>query len=130
MPQEVLLKIPVTFLLKKVDATVHKIDIEFSSTNVNCGEMHLKKLKAQMSNVTNRRGAVWRSHAHAPFGEKGVMDLQFDMTMNKAGSFEANMLPVTMASRNVNMQNRFIIAVIRLRVLSPHGGQARSRVRQ
>jgi len=111
MPQEVLLKIPVTFLLKKVDATVHKIDIEFSSTNVNCGEMHLKKLKAQMSNVTNRRGAVWRSHAHAPFGEKGIMDLQFDMTMNKAGSFEAKLNGHDIETHDVNSFLRPLIGM-------------------
>ena len=45
MPQNILTSIPVVFNIKHVDAGIRKIDIEFASTNVNCGRLALRDIR-------------------------------------------------------------------------------------
>lgn len=111
MPQDVLRTLPFTLNIKKVNALVRKIDIEFSSTEVNRGEMHLSNLRANMSNVTNRHGATWSNRAHAPFGEKGVMNMQFDMLMDKSGSFDIKLTGENIETHDINSFLRPLIGM-------------------
>lgn len=87
-PQEFLRSLPVQFEIKHAEAKVREIDIDYASTNVNCGKMMLKNLRATMAHVTNRPGAVWYSKAHAPMGKEGVFDAQFNMHLDKASTFD------------------------------------------
>ncbi len=86
MPQEILMAIPATFLLKHVDARINKIDIEFASTEINCGELHIGNIQAAVDNITNKRGAILRAQGGCPI-QKGKAKAGFTMTMNKAGDF-------------------------------------------
>ena len=87
-PQDFLRKLPVHFKIKHIDALARKIDVDFASTDINRGEMHLKNARAQLANVTNRSGATWKNHAKAPFGEQGTVDAQYDIHFDKAASFD------------------------------------------
>lgn len=87
-PQEVFRKLPVRFDIEHIEATVRKMDLEFSSTNVNCGQMHLKNIHATVNHMTNRPGAVCAFQAHAPFGEAGIVDAQLKLHMDKVSTFD------------------------------------------
>ena len=87
MPQEVMRRIPADFLLRHLDALVRKMDVEYSSTDINCGEIHLKNLRMNATGITNRQGAVARFSTHAPFGEQGIMEAQLDLQMDEDDSF-------------------------------------------
>lgn len=90
-PQQFLRKLPVVFDVKSVKAKVDKLDIELYLQRENCGEMHLQDLTANLKNVTNRKGATWSNSAHAPVGDKGVMDASFDMHMDKNSTFDVHL---------------------------------------
>ena len=90
-PQQFLTKLPVVFDVKAVKAKVEKLDIEMYLQRENCGEMHLKDMTATLKNVTNRKGATWSNKAHAPVGEKGEMDVVFDMHMDKNSTFNVQL---------------------------------------
>lgn len=104
MPQEILMAIPVTFLLKHVDASIDKIDIEFASTDINCGELHIGDINAAVDNITNKRGATLKAHGGCPIQE-GKAQVGFGMTMNKAGDFE---LKLHAEKINADFLNPFI----------------------
>lgn len=104
MPQEILMAIPATFLLKHVDAHINKIDIEFASTNVNCGELHLKGIQAAVDNVTNKRGAIMTAGGTCPI-QKGQAKASFSMTMNKACDFGMKLHATNI---NANYLNTFL----------------------
>lgn len=101
-PQEFLRKLPVVFSLKKVEAKVHQIDIEFSSTDINCGQMHMKNMQAKMLNVTNKRGAKWSNSVKGHFGTKGQLDAQFNMVMDKASTFEVKINGQDIETHDIN----------------------------
>lgn len=86
-PHDFLRHVPVSFGIKHVEALARKVDVELLTTDINRGEMHLKNMRAQMTNVTNRAGAVWTSHATGPFGDKGKVDATFVMHLNRAAAF-------------------------------------------
>ena len=104
MPQEILMAIPATFLLKHVDAKINKIDIEFASTNINCGKLHISDINAAVDNITNKRGATLKAHGGCPIQE-GKAKAGFSMTMNKACDFTLNLHAEKM---NANFLNPFI----------------------
>ena len=110
-PQEFMMKIPVEFTVRHADAYVRAIDIYFFSTLVNCGEMHLKKAHGQMSNITNRPGAVWKNRMSAPFGEQGQMTAQFNMHMNRASEFEAKMDGKHIETHDINSFVRPLVGI-------------------
>jgi hypothetical protein len=101
-PQEFLRHLPLIFQVKQISALVNKIDIEFFSTDINCGQMHLKKIRANLSNVTNRPGAVWHNHVKAPFGDNGNIEASFDIHMDKASSFDVSLKGKDIETHDVN----------------------------
>lgn len=101
-PQDFLKALPVRFMVKQVSAVAHKVDVYFSSTKVNCGELHVKNVRTQLSNVTNRPGAVWYSVAKAPFGEKGQVEARYNMHMDKASSFEVQINGSNIETHDIN----------------------------
>ena len=86
MPQEVLMAIPMVFKINHVDAGIDKIDIEFASTNINCGELHLGGIKAQVNNVSNARNSTMTVSGGCPVGD-GKAKVNMTMTMNKDCDF-------------------------------------------
>ena len=80
------MSIPAHFMINHVDAHINAIDIEYASTNVNCGELHLKGIQAAVDNVTNKRGAIMTAGGTCPI-QKGQAKASFSMTMNKACDF-------------------------------------------
>lgn len=90
-PQEYLKQIPVTFAVRNAVASISKMDIEFANTNVNCGQLHLKNLQANLASITNRRGAVWNCRMKAPFGENGHIEAAYRMHLNKNSEFDVNL---------------------------------------
>lgn len=101
-PQEFLRTLPVIFTVKQVKALAHKVDVEFSSTDINCGELHLKNIRAQLKNITNRPGAIWYNTAKAPFGEKGQVEAQYNIHMNKAADFDIKIKGTNIETHDVN----------------------------
>ena len=100
-PQDYLRKMPITFCVNKVEALVHKIDVEFASTNVNCGQMHIQNMRTDLSNVTNKRGATWNCRAKAPFGE-GRIDASFKMNLNKEATFDIKLKAQNIETHDIN----------------------------
>ena len=90
-PHDFLRHVPVAFGVKHVSALARKVDVELATTDINRGEMHLKNIRANMTNVTNRSGAVWKSRATGPFGDNGKMDATFTMRLDKDASFEVSL---------------------------------------
>ena len=84
MPQNILTSIPVVFNIKHVDAGIRKIDIEFASTNVNCGRLALRDIRTVVDNVTNKRGATMYVNGHCPISKNGHAVAKMSMSMNKA----------------------------------------------
>ena len=108
-PQDVLLGLPVRFRVNQVEALARKIDVELSTTEVNCGQLHLSNIQATLSNVTNRPGATWMSQAKAPFGKQGEVIASLAMHMDKKATFE-----VALDARDVQTEdlNGFIRPLI------------------
>lgn len=104
MPQEILMAIPVTFRLDHVNASINKINIEFASTDINHGELHIGNINAAVDNVTNKRGATLKAHGGCPI-QQGKAQVGFGMTMNKACDFE---LKLHATNINANYLNTFI----------------------
>ena len=86
MPQEILMAMPVTFRLGHVDAHIKKIDIEFASTNINCGELHLNNIKTAVDNISNKKNSTMRVSGSCPI-EKGEALAEMSMTMNQTCDF-------------------------------------------
>ena len=87
-PQDVLRKMPIDFFVKHVSASVQSADIEFNSTDINQGKLHVNNLRTSITNVTNHTGATWYCSAHAPFGKQGVIDARYNMHLDKAATFD------------------------------------------
>ena len=109
MPQDVLRKLPFRFNIKQINALLRKVDVELTLAENNCGQLHVGDIRAQMANVTNHPGAIWYNKVHAPFGDGGIADMQFNMYMDKAASFD-----FTLCANNVeaNTLNPFIRPII------------------
>lgn len=90
-PQDFLRQVPMPFTVKKVEATVRKIDIEMYLQKENPGTLSLKDIKASLANISNRKDAVWLCQAHAPVGEKGIVDAEFKMHMDKDSHFDLSL---------------------------------------
>lgn len=90
MPQKILMAIPLTFRIDHVNAAIKQIDIELSSTNINCGELHLKGIKATVDNISNKRNNTMKVKGSCPV-EQGKADAEMTMTMNNACDFSLNL---------------------------------------
>jgi len=104
MPQTILMAIPARFLVRHVDARINAIDIQYASTNVNCGELHLKGIQAAVDNVTNKPGATMKAGGSCPIKE-GKAEASFSMTMNKACDFG---MKLHVTDVNANYLNTFL----------------------
>jgi len=89
-PQEILLKLPITFTVKHIDSQIKRIDIAFASTDKNIGKLQLGDIKARVDNVSNRRGTKMVVNGGCPI-EKGDAKAYMSMTMNKTSDFELKM---------------------------------------
>ena len=88
IPQDVLMKIPAKFAVKNVKAYVDEMFIEVTMNGEQYGQLTLNKIDAQLSNVTNRRNALWTNAISAPIGKNGRVRATFAMYMNKEGTFD------------------------------------------
>lgn len=104
MPQTILMAIPARFMIHHVDAHINAIDIQYASTNVNCGELHLKGIQAAVDNVTNKPGATMTAGGTCPIQE-GKAEASFSMTMNKACDFGMKLHATDI---NANYLNTFL----------------------
>ena len=84
MPQNILTSLPAVFCIKHVDAGIRKIDIEFASTNVNCGRLKLRDIHTLVDNVTNKRGATMYVNGHCPISKNGHAIAKMNMSMDKS----------------------------------------------
>ena len=90
-PQEFLRHLPVLFRIKQIEALARKIDVELFTTDVNCGKLQCRNIRAGMTNVSNHPGTIWRNHAKAPFGKNGHIDAAYDIHMDKISSFSLSL---------------------------------------
>lgn len=104
MPQEVLLQMPTKFAVKHIDARIQKIDIEYASTNVNCGEMHMKDIRAEVENVSNKRGGTIFVHGGCPVNE-GKAKAEMRLTLNKNCDWSGK---IHVTEINTNYLNSFL----------------------
>lgn len=110
-PQDFLRKLPVSFCVNRIKATVRKADIELATTETNCGELHAHNIHADLANITNRRGATWYNHAKAPFGEKGQVEASYTIHMDKKASFEIQMNVQDVETEDLNGFIRPLIGI-------------------
>ena len=101
-PQDFLKALPLRFMVKQASAAAHKVDVYFSSTKVNCGELHVKNVRTQLTNVTNRPGSIWYCVAKAPFGEKGHVEARYNMHLDKAASFDVQISGSDIETHDIN----------------------------
>lgn len=90
MPQQILMALPVSFAVSRVNAQLRKIDISLATTEKNIGRLSLRKIRATATGISNRKGAVMRVSGSCPV-EKGKAQARFSMTMNTACDFSASL---------------------------------------
>ena len=110
-PQDFLRKIPVPFLVKKIDGKAKKVDVEFASTDINCGEMHLKNGRAVLTNITNHKGATWKTYGKAPFGEQGLVEAHYDFHLDKDATFSISIAGKGVETADLNPFIRPLIGI-------------------
>ena len=111
IPQDFLRKIPVPFRIKNVHALARRVDIEMATTDINCGKLHVRDIRAVMSNVTNQAGATWYNHVKAPFGKKGKIEASYTMYFNKAASFDVKIDAKDVETEDLNSFIRPLIGI-------------------
>ena len=104
MPQTVLRQIPVTFGIRHIDASIKKIDVEYASTNVNCGEMHIGNIRAAVENMSNKRGGTIFVHGECPVNE-GKAKAEMRLTLDKACNWSTK---IHVEGVNTNYLNSFL----------------------
>lgn len=90
-PQEFLLKLPVRFEIKSVEALTRHVHIELTLTGDKFGQLELDNINAHLRNVTNRPKAEWRNYVHGKLGDKGHIEAIYTMYMTKEAKFECQM---------------------------------------
>ena len=103
-PQQALMAMPLTFALSHVDAAIRHIHVELASTEINIGHLDLNDIRAQVDNVTNRRGATMRLSGGCPV-DKGSAKVTARLVMNRDNDYYANM---HVTDVNVNFLSPFI----------------------
>ena len=104
MPQQILLNLPVTFLVKQANAQIKAIHIDLASTKTNIGKMDIKNIKAKVDNITNRRNAVLCASGNCPL-DQGSAEALFEMRMDTQCGFS---LRLNAKQVNTNMLNSFV----------------------
>ena len=110
-PQEFLGKLPIRFLVKHIQAIARSINVEFASTDSNCGQLHLKNARATLTNVTNRPGAIWHCMAKAPFGKNGLVNASYDIHMNKSATFDIKINAKEVETEDLNPFIRPLVGI-------------------
>lgn len=105
MPQTILTSMPVVFCINRVNAGIKKIDIEFASTNVNCGRLKLHNIKTVVNNVTNKRNATMNVSGNCPISDAGRAEAKVTMTMDKACRWS---LDIHATDVDINYLNTFV----------------------
>ena len=111
VPQQILMQIPAKFEVKNVRADVRTIDVELTMTGNHYGKLSLKDISARLTNVTNKKNAVWANHVSAPMGDNGHIEASLAMHMNKQGQFDCKILG---EGFNLNVLNPFIRPLVGL----------------
>ena len=104
-PQEFLMRLPVTFDIQTVNAKVQEIDVELYLQRENPGKVQIKKAHAELSNITNRKGAAWVNKAHAPVGD-GTFDAEYTIHMDEKSTFDISL-------RGTNIEGSFLSPLMR-----------------
>ena len=110
MPQTVLLRQPVTLDVKHVDAKVHKLDIEFASTDVTKGEMHLKNIRACVEHANNHRGNTILVHGNCPI-DNGRAEADMHITLNRACDWNVKLHVTDVNTNYLNSFTRPLIGI-------------------
>ena len=87
MVQEAFMSINPIFLVQEADVHIPKINIGLMSTDINCGTLQIRHIRAKAMNITNRRNAIMRLKGSCPI-EKGKMHIEMNFTINKNCDFE------------------------------------------
>lgn len=90
MVQEALMALKTVFLVKQVDVQIPLIDVGLLSTNINCGQLQLKRVHATAKNITNRRNQTMHIQGGCPI-EKGKMQMEMHFTANNDCDFETRL---------------------------------------
>lgn len=90
MVQEALMALKTVFLVKQVDVQIPLIDVGLLSTNINCGQLQLKRIHATAKNITNRRGQTMHIKGGCPI-EKGKMQMEMHFTANSNCDLETRL---------------------------------------
>ena len=104
MPQNILKQIPLHFFVHYIHANIRKIDVEFASTDVNCGKLQLNHIKAAVENMSNVPNNTIYVHGGCPVGE-GKAHAEMHMTMNKACDWSVDL---HVQGINTDFMNTFI----------------------
>lgn len=111
IPQDILRRIPEYFCIKQATAVVHKIDIEVTTSDVNCGKLSLNDIHARLDNITNKTGAVWYNRLHAPFGKNGIVDAKFNMYIDHDARFDISISGTDAELQDLNPFIRPLVAI-------------------
>lgn len=104
MPQTILRAIPIPFDIRRIDAAVRTIHIEFASTDRNIGILDLGGIQAKVTNMTNRINATMMVNGDCKLGE-GKATAKFSLKMNKACNWGLNLHA---QGANTSLLNAFI----------------------
>ena len=104
MPQRVLMDMPVKFYVRRADAEIRKIHIDFASTPTNIGHLELGDLRGAVEHITNRAGYTLRLDGGCPLGQ-GRAKAAFELTMNNDCRFAVQLKATNV---NTSLLNGFI----------------------
>lgn len=110
VPQQVLMKIPAKFEVRKVKADVHEVLVELTMTGKQYGKLTLNDISANLNNVSNKKNAVWTNHVSAPV-DNGHMEAMLAMHMNQQGQFDCE---IHGENFNLGLLNSFIRPLVGL----------------
>lgn len=110
MPQTVLLKQPVGVSVKHVSARVQKLDIEYASTDVAKGEMHLRNIRAAVENANNHKGNTIRIHGNCPI-DKGRAEADMRLTLNRACDWSVKLHVTDVNTNYLNSFTRPLVGI-------------------
>ncbi|MBR3565136.1 MAG: hypothetical protein IKN91_02235 [Paludibacteraceae bacterium] len=88
IPQLGLIEIQTIFCIKNIIVDVHKINFDYTANGKEYGKLQLGHLNIDMHNLTNKKNATCTTHAHAIVGQKGHLDIAYNMHINKECTFD------------------------------------------
>lgn len=90
MVQEAFRDIKTPFLVRRVDADLKHINIDLTSTDINCGNVQFSNVSATAENITNYRNEAVRINGLCPVG-KGSVQIGINFLANSLCEFETRM---------------------------------------